>query len=173
MHCNTMYIITFVRDVSSLCQLLWGKDQDGGESESKRDGRGFKSRPLLFVHCVSDKDLTLIPLKFSYIQVVCREIHVTFTEELSARRVALTPIMVNSSHKLTSRTKPSNVFPPDIIWHSKRSENYSCWCRLCMFDRWWFTLSSCETFLMWGIGFIHPFKTREWLQFLKITCHLI
>ena len=58
----------------------------------------FKGRPLLFVHCVSDEDLTLIPLKFSCIQVVCREIHVSFTEELSVQRVALTPIMVNGKH---------------------------------------------------------------------------
>ena len=47
---------------------------------------------------VSDEDLTLIPLKFSCIQVVCREIHVSFTEELSVRRVALTPTMVNGKH---------------------------------------------------------------------------
>ena len=58
----------------------------------------FTRRPLLFVHCVSDENLTLISLKFSCIQVVCREIHVTFTEELSGRRVALTPVMVNGKH---------------------------------------------------------------------------
>ena len=58
----------------------------------------FKDRPLLFVHCVSDEDLTLIPLKFSCTQVVCREIYVSFTEELSVRRVALTPTMVNGKH---------------------------------------------------------------------------
>ena len=58
----------------------------------------FKGRPLLFVRCVSDEDLTLIPLKFSGMQVVCREIHVSFTEELNVRRVALTPITVNGKH---------------------------------------------------------------------------
>ena len=58
----------------------------------------FKGRPLLFVHCVADEDLTSIPLKFSCIQVVCREIHASFTKELSVRRVALTPTMVNGKH---------------------------------------------------------------------------
>lgn len=48
----------------------------------------FNGRPLLFVNCLSDEDLTLISLKFSCIQVVCREIQVRFTEELSVRRVA-------------------------------------------------------------------------------------
>ena len=58
----------------------------------------FKGRPLLFVHSVSEEDLTLIPLKFSCIQVVCRQIHVSVTKELSVRRVAFMPIMVTGKH---------------------------------------------------------------------------
>ena len=69
----------------------------------------FKGRALLYVHCVSDEDLTLIPLKFSCIQVVCREIHVSFTEELSVRRVALTPIMVISIYTLSDLGDLSNL----------------------------------------------------------------
>ena len=68
------------------------------KANSNAMAKVFKGRLLLFVHCVSDKDLTLIPLKFSCIQVVCREIHVSFTKELSVRRVTLTPIMVNGKH---------------------------------------------------------------------------
>ena len=50
---------------------------------------------LLFVHCVSKQPLLLISEGLPCVQLECREVHVSFTDSLTIRRIVLCPSVVN------------------------------------------------------------------------------
>jgi hypothetical protein len=50
---------------------------------------------LLFVHCVSKQPSILSTEGLPCVQLECREVHVSFTDSLTIRRIALCPAVVN------------------------------------------------------------------------------
>ena len=57
----------------------------------------FKSTKLIYVHCVSKENFAVTVKDFTYVSLVCREIHISYVESMDERRRALIPVVVVNS----------------------------------------------------------------------------
>ena len=63
----------------------------------------LQNSALLYVHCVSKVDFEVRLCNLLCINVICREVHVSFVDNLAERRVALVP-------KHNGRVDVDNIF---------------------------------------------------------------
>jgi hypothetical protein len=54
-------------------------------------GKVLQECGLLYIHCVSKDDSVVRVMNLPCLELVCREIHVSFIDKLGERRVALLP----------------------------------------------------------------------------------
>ena len=67
---------------------------------------------MLYVHCISKENFIARPRDLSFMELVCREVHVSFLDKMAERRVALLPAS-NGRHNVdvlfASETTPALV----------------------------------------------------------------
>ena len=57
----------------------------------------LKNSSLVYVHCVSKDDFPIGLAHFSCVKLICREIHLSFIDKMTERRVALVPVVVGET----------------------------------------------------------------------------
>lgn len=52
----------------------------------------LRNTPLLYIHCVSKEDFTVCPLGLGCVELICRQVHISFVDKMTERRIALVPL---------------------------------------------------------------------------------
>ena len=52
----------------------------------------FQKSALLYVFCVSKEDFPIRPIGLPCVNLVCRQVHVSFVNKMSERRISLVPL---------------------------------------------------------------------------------
>ena len=55
----------------------------------------FKSTDLIYIHCVSKENFAITVKGFTYVSLVCREVHISYVENICKRR-SLFPAVVGN-----------------------------------------------------------------------------
>ena len=61
---------------------------------SELRGFAFKGTNLIYIHCVSNVNFAVTVKGFTFISLVCREVHVSYVENICKRRRSLIPAVV-------------------------------------------------------------------------------
>lgn len=56
----------------------------------------FKSTDLIYIHCVSKENFAITVKGFTYISLVCREVHISYVESICERRSLIPTVVANS-----------------------------------------------------------------------------
>ena len=72
----------------------------------------FQKSPLLYVFCVSKEDFPTHPIGLPYVNLVCRQVHVSFENKMSERRISLIPL---KNGRVGMEVAFSNVSSPVLI----------------------------------------------------------
>ena len=59
----------------------------------------FEINELVYFHCVSKENFNVILKGFTYISLICHQIHVSFVDAMDERRIALVPVTAENSAK--------------------------------------------------------------------------
>ena len=54
----------------------------------------FKSTDLIYIHCVSKENFAITVKGFTYVSLVCREVHISYVESICKRRRSLITVVV-------------------------------------------------------------------------------
>ena len=57
-------------------------------------GFAFKNTDLIYIHCVSNENFAVTVNSFTFVSLVCREVHVSCVESICKRRRYLIPAVV-------------------------------------------------------------------------------
>ena len=57
----------------------------------------FENNELVYIHCVSKGNFNVILKGFTFISLICRQIHVSFVDAMDERRIALVPLTAENS----------------------------------------------------------------------------
>ena len=72
----------------------------------------FQNSPLLYVFCVSKEDFPTRPIGLPCVNLVCRQVHVSFVNKMSERRISLVPL---KNGRVGMEDVFSNVSSPVLI----------------------------------------------------------
>ena len=61
------------------------------ELPSELRGFAFKSTDLIYIHCVSNENFTVTVKDFTFVSLVCREVHISYVQSICKRRRSLIP----------------------------------------------------------------------------------
>ena len=56
----------------------------------------FKSTDLTYIHCVSKENFAITVKGFTYVSLVCREVHISYVESICERRSLIPTVVANS-----------------------------------------------------------------------------
>ena len=59
------------------------------ELPSELRGFAFKGTHLIYIHCVSNENCAVTAKDFTFISLVCREVHISYVENICKRRRSL------------------------------------------------------------------------------------
>ena len=99
--CVLNYIIKIFCDViSHFLRAAWSKQRLRASSFTPfydAKSSAFKITRLIYVHCVSKEDFSVHLKGFSCAALMCKEIHFSYLESMSKRRVCLLPKYIEDS----------------------------------------------------------------------------
>lgn len=72
----------------------------------------FQNSPLLYVFCVSKENFPTRPIGLPCVNIVCRQVHITFMNKMSERRISLVPL---KNGRVGMEDIFSNVSSPVLI----------------------------------------------------------
>ena len=72
----------------------------------------FQNSPLLYVFCVSKENFPTRPIGLPCVDLVCRQVHVSFVNKMAERRIALVPL---KNGRVGMEDVFSNVSSPVLI----------------------------------------------------------
>ena len=72
----------------------------------------FQNSPLLYVFCVSKEDFPTRPIGLPCVDLVCRQVHVSFINKMAERRIALVPV---KNGRVGMEDVFSNISSPVLI----------------------------------------------------------
>ena len=52
----------------------------------------LRNSPLLYIHCVSKEDFPVRPIGLPCVELVCRQVHISFVDRMAERRILLVPL---------------------------------------------------------------------------------
>ncbi|KAL9964400.1 hypothetical protein ACROYT_G028037 [Oculina patagonica] len=52
----------------------------------------FQNTPLLYVYCICKEDFPVCPLGLPCVELVCRQVHVSFVDKMTERRISMVPL---------------------------------------------------------------------------------
>ena len=64
------------------------------ELPSELCGFAFKGTDLIYIHCVSNENFAITVKGFTFVSLVCREVHISYVENVCKRRRSLFPAVV-------------------------------------------------------------------------------
>ena len=64
------------------------------ELPSELRGFAFKGTDLIYIHCVSNENFAVTVKGFTFVSLLCREVHISYVENISKRRRSLIPVVV-------------------------------------------------------------------------------
>ena len=64
------------------------------ELPSELRGFAFKGTDLIYIHCVSNENFAVTVKGFTFVSLVCREVHISYVENICKRRRSLFPAVV-------------------------------------------------------------------------------
>ena len=64
------------------------------ELPSELCGFAFKGTDLIYIHCVSNENFAITVKGFTFVSLVCREVHIGYVENVCKRRRSLFPAVV-------------------------------------------------------------------------------
>ena len=64
------------------------------ELPSELRGFAFKGTDLIYIHCVSNENFAVTVKGFTFVSLVCREVHISYVEIIYKRRRSLIPVVV-------------------------------------------------------------------------------
>ena len=62
---------------------------------SELPGFAFKGTDLIYIHCVSNENFGVTVMGFTFVSLVCREVHVSNVENICKRRSLIPAVVVN------------------------------------------------------------------------------
>ena len=83
--------------------LFISRSRDGGiscfhaclnELPSELRGFAFKSTDFIYIHCVSNESFAVRVKGFTFVSLVCREVHISYVENICKRRRSLIPAVI-------------------------------------------------------------------------------
>ena len=64
------------------------------ELPSELRGFAFKGTDLIYIHCVSNENFVVTVKGFTFVSLVCREVPISYVENICKRRRSLIPAVV-------------------------------------------------------------------------------
>ena len=64
------------------------------ELPSELRGFAFNGTDLIHLHCVSNENFAVTVKGFTFVSLVCREVHISYVENICKRRRSLVPVVV-------------------------------------------------------------------------------
>ena len=64
------------------------------ELPSELRGCAFKGTDLIYIHCVSNENFSVTVRGFTFVSLVCREVHIRYVENICKRRRSLIAAVV-------------------------------------------------------------------------------
>ena len=64
------------------------------ELPSELPGFAFKGTDLIYIHCVSNENFATTVKGLTFVSLVCREVHISYVENICKRRRSLFPAVV-------------------------------------------------------------------------------
>ena len=64
------------------------------ELPSELCGFVFKGTDLIYIHCISNENFAVTVKGFTFISLVCREVHISYVENICKRRRSVIPAVV-------------------------------------------------------------------------------
>ena len=61
---------------------------------SELRGFAFKGTDLIYIHCVSNENFVTTVKGLTFVSLVCREVHISYVENICKRRRSLFPAVV-------------------------------------------------------------------------------
>ena len=58
-------------------------------------GFAFKGTNLIYIHCVSNENFAVTVKGFTFVSLVCREIHISYVENICKRRSLIPAVVAN------------------------------------------------------------------------------
>ena len=77
-----------------------------------KTANALRNDRLLHVYCVSEEDFPVCPVGLSCVDLVCRQVHVSFVDKMEERRISLVPL---SNGRLRVEEMFANVNNPVLI----------------------------------------------------------
>ena len=64
------------------------------ELPSELRGFAFKGTDLIYIHCVSNENFAVTVKGFTFVSLVCREVHISYVGSICKRRRSLTAALI-------------------------------------------------------------------------------